>query len=466
MATGPADAPASSRQTRPVPRDFEARFTIDELFFSTTDHNGRIRSGNHVFTRTSGYQLAEMQGQPHSLIRHPDMPRTAFKLLWESLEAGEPFAAYVKNLSKDGSYYWVMAYVVSAQGGYLSIRLKPTTELFDVVKTVYGEMLKTERSHEDGTRAGREAGMEASRERLLELLGEHGFTSYDGFMHTALVAEVTAREEQLVGEPAEAQLAFADQELVELHRSCQRLHELLDGLVGSTREYSELNEVLENKARFILSLAESIRVFSLNALLASSRLGDRGVALGAVASLMRERSDAIAPIVHTLDDEFPSALGELEHLAFRAAAGKLQTEMASMFVQELAATEGAADSEDLRVLARCLAEGVDRLFSSLDGLAGRMSTLLGVVWRLEAELDRIRSLEVNGRVEDARLGGDGRSTATLFATIGEQVRATADEIQAVKDACSQLASYDTSAETSARREVGRLLERVGVTAGT
>ncbi len=113
------------------------------------------------------------------------MPRTVFKLLWDTIESGQTIAAYVKNLAKDGRYYWVLAVVMPTENGYLSIRLKPTSELFPVVRKIYSELLVLERTIE--TEAGRRPeSMARGHKRLLELLAMHGFKDYASFMQTAL----------------------------------------------------------------------------------------------------------------------------------------------------------------------------------------------------------------------------------------------------------------------------------------
>ena len=113
----------------PAPTDQISPFAIDELFFSRTDQKGIIRSGNDVFVRVSRWDEADLVGAPHNVIRHPDMPRAVFRLLWDTLGAGQPIAAYVKNMARDGAYYWVMAAVVPWGDGYLSVRMKPTGPL-------------------------------------------------------------------------------------------------------------------------------------------------------------------------------------------------------------------------------------------------------------------------------------------------------------------------------------------------
>jgi PAS domain S-box-containing protein len=92
-----------------VEREFP--FPSGETLVSTTDLKGRILYGNAAFIAVSGYAKEELLGQPHNLIRHPDMPEEAFRDLWQTIASGAPWSAAVKNRRKDGSYYWVMANV-------------------------------------------------------------------------------------------------------------------------------------------------------------------------------------------------------------------------------------------------------------------------------------------------------------------------------------------------------------------
>ena len=151
----------------------ERPFGIEELFFSTTNPTGIIRSGNRVFTRVSGWSAAELIGQPHSILRHPDMPRVVFKLLWDEISAGRPVVAYVKNLAKNGAFYWVIASVVPIEGGYLSVRFKPSSGLFPTVEGLYTQLLKIEQDVESSGGSKAQA-MAASGAALGQALGSLG----------------------------------------------------------------------------------------------------------------------------------------------------------------------------------------------------------------------------------------------------------------------------------------------------
>lgn len=94
--------------TKPLPINLEIKLDPKKYIVSKTDTNGIIEYGNDYFVKISGYKESELLRQPHSIIRHPDMPKIIFKMMWERLQNGENILALVKNLSKDGRYYWVI----------------------------------------------------------------------------------------------------------------------------------------------------------------------------------------------------------------------------------------------------------------------------------------------------------------------------------------------------------------------
>lgn len=93
---------------RPEPIDNEIILDPTKVIMSKTDYKGVIQYGNDYFIEVSKYEIYEMMGKPHNMIRHPDMPKVVFKFMWERLHKGENLYAIIKNLAKDGSYYWVM----------------------------------------------------------------------------------------------------------------------------------------------------------------------------------------------------------------------------------------------------------------------------------------------------------------------------------------------------------------------
>ena len=131
--------------------DQEVPFPEGKLIVSRTNEEGIITHGNQSFVEMSGFTEDELIGQPHHILRHPDMPKAAFKDLWDTLARGEKWSGYVKNLRKDGAYYWVLATVVAnIRGGevtgYTSVRRKPSRERIDECIEQYHQMRLEEAS--------------------------------------------------------------------------------------------------------------------------------------------------------------------------------------------------------------------------------------------------------------------------------------------------------------------------------
>jgi hypothetical protein len=443
---------------------FESPFGIDELFFSTTDAKGVIRASNEVFVRVSKYARADLDGHAHNVVRHPDMPRAIFRLFWDTLHAGRPIAAYVKNRAADGSHYWVMASAVPVHNGYLSVRLKPSTELFAAAQRIYARLRAVELEVEGDDVRRRKASIDAALELVPGLLAEEGFDSYAAFMHAALPAEVTAREATLGGNVRErlgTPAADGDPRLLGVLADCGRTHDFLDGLVANLERYAELSRALEGRSQFVLELADAIRLFSLNALLASSRLGDEGVTLGAVAGLMRARSDSAGPIIQELGGDIAGAVDVLDDMGFRIAATKLQTEMLMSFTDELL-RGGEVDprvAAELSTLVGSMGEGTEQLLTSLATLDARLGAVLRHAGALTADLDQLRALQINGRIEAAR-GAHAGDVQRLFETIGQQVTAAREEMGGF-DAVAEVAGRrDGRAEAQVRHDLDAARERV------
>ena len=127
----------------------EIPYPEGRLIISRTDLNGVITHANDAFIELSGYTREELIGQPHYVLRHPDMPRAVFKDLWDTMAAGQKWHGYVKNLRKDGSHYWVYATAVpnKRQGkvvGYTSVRRKPSRTKVAELSAVYKQWLAEE----------------------------------------------------------------------------------------------------------------------------------------------------------------------------------------------------------------------------------------------------------------------------------------------------------------------------------
>ncbi|MFN9503683.1 MAG: methyl-accepting chemotaxis protein [Rubrivivax sp.] len=123
----------------------EVTLSETDLLVSTTDPQGRILYCNESFVNLSGFPREELLGQPHNLVRHPDMPPEAFRDMWQTLSNGRPWNGLVKNRRKDGGFYWVQANVTplftgSEITGYLSVRVKPRAEAVRSAEALYAVM--------------------------------------------------------------------------------------------------------------------------------------------------------------------------------------------------------------------------------------------------------------------------------------------------------------------------------------
>lgn len=159
-----------------TPTSIERIMREGDFIVSKTNPKGIITYGNPIFIEFSGYDEEELIGSQHNIIRHPDMPRSAFKLVWDTIAAGKEIFAYVKNMSKDGSYYWVFTHIAPDfdRGGrivgYTSVRRCPSRAAIAKIEPVYRQMVQAEKA------AGARDALAAGTQVLLDLLKQTGMS--------------------------------------------------------------------------------------------------------------------------------------------------------------------------------------------------------------------------------------------------------------------------------------------------
>jgi PAS domain S-box-containing protein len=164
-----------------VPTFKERKMKPGDLIVSKTDKKGHITYCNDVFMEFAGYFEEELLGASHNIIRHPSMPRSVYRLMWKNLQAEEEFFGFIKNMSKDGRFYWTYANVFQNFGpdnallGYMSVRRYPPTEGIDFFQGLYQKMFDVESQYE-----GSREGMDASLNILQEAVSEKG--GYDQYV--------------------------------------------------------------------------------------------------------------------------------------------------------------------------------------------------------------------------------------------------------------------------------------------
>lgn len=233
----------------------EVQFDFDELFFSCTDDRGIITGGNDVFQRVSGFEWHELLGSPHKVVRHPDMPKGVFHILWDQIQKGIPAGAYVLNQCKDGKSYWVFAVISPVENGYLSIRMKPSSEMFERVRELYGTVLEKEREN---------LSAEDSAAFILKTLKAEGFDDYSSFGARAIGEEIMARDAALSREQsklAKALKAMSSQ-LLELSKEQEKLFEFFEAIRGIPSNMRIVASRLEPAGGPISAISQNYRLMS------------------------------------------------------------------------------------------------------------------------------------------------------------------------------------------------------------
>ena len=347
--------------------DQEIPFSFEELFFSRTDARGVILSGNGVFQRISMYSWDELINKPHSLIRHPDMPRAVFWLLWETIKKGEPIGAYVKNRAKDGRYYWVFAIVTPIEAGYLSVRLKPSAMLSIVdgeYKSLVAAAIKDKLSPQE------------SAALLLERLAQLGFPDYAAFMAAALSKELAARAQHLRREPDHMIACF-------------------DELVAAA------NSLLDQAGAIFDAYARN-RYIPLNLRVQAAQLGDAGVTIGAISSNYNAISATVKNNMSQFIASAQQVLTTINNGLFLLGVAKVQREVAEFFAAETSSSTPSHQQEMLslqqqqRAYQRKAVEGLHAITEQ----AGRFQQDFTEMKRLSASLEVTR---VMGKMESSRL---------------------------------------------------------------
>lgn len=362
----------------------EVDFPCEQLLASATDARGVIRYANQEFCNVAGMSKEELVGAPHKVVRHPDMPRGLFHLMWQRLHAKLPVCAYVKNASADGGFYWVFASITPTQDGYLSVRIKPKSEFFEFTRDIYSDMLAEE---------ARGLPPDKSAEWFLARLAEQNHSDFEAYAFAALNAEFSMRDD--VDEAAGADL------------------EKISSLIDMMNE----GDVLVQK---IISIFQQVRGEPINLRILSGRLEGAGVAIGTISKNYETMSDDMYQMIERLrcDDtgllvrmraalahaHSASQIAALMDLTAKQSAVKHGASERSQGGREILHAQAEALSENSRVaisevaaLGKIVPDVCRQLRRRINGLdlvkllcrveSGRMSDidsgLLGIIQRLE-----------------------------------------------------------------------------------
>ncbi|SDI54631.1 aerotaxis receptor [Salipiger marinus] len=375
----------------------EVPFEAKELFFTRTDERGVIQEGNSVFQRVSGFTWDELKGAPHKVVRHPDMPKGVFHLYWERLKDGKNVAAYVKNRTKDGRFYWVFAVAWPIEGGYISVRMKPSSELFAQVRGIYADMLQAEK--EQGLQAGRSAQM------LLDRLAQHGFASYEGFMAAAIATEMEERARRIG---------------VKLDQRQQRFLVMSRTIADIKAQTDQMTEIIK-----------AIRTVPMNMRILASRLENAGGPISAISvnygSMLDEMASWVRGFVDGDDSTYVRMRETIQRGQFLVCAAAMQGEMSEMFNDDTRHGENTSDLADDKTRL----DGEERMFQrsaqeALKVVEMEAMRLGRSVLDMKRYVTGLSSTRMMCKIESAALTGTGDSLSGIV----DQLDAGQDEIEA------------------------------------
>lgn len=377
----------------------EANFQLNELFYSRTDKRGVIAAGNTVFQRVAGHDWDRLIGAPHKLIRHPDMPRGLFQLLWDRIKAGKPVGAYVKNRRSCGRFYWVFALVSPSEGGYISTRLKPSSPLLRQVQDLYADLLR--REAEGLTPA-------ASAEAILDAVHGMGFPSYHAFQSHALTTEMEARARQ-INRPIDA-----------LQR---RFLDMGHAIAGVETEIEELTEAFHG-----------IRTVPMNMRIIASRLENAGGPISAISVNYSQMLEEMTTWVNTFFEgetcTFARIRDAILNGQFLGFATAIEQEMTEVFAEEKRRFADAYPASididaEIAEVERHRASFLKQTAESLREVELEAKRFARSVLDMKRYVTGLSSTRMMCKIESATLSNHG----TALVGIVEQLDACQDEIE-------------------------------------
>lgn len=386
----------ASPHSRPSrPRTGAAPFAAGEVFFSRTDPRGVILAANPVFQRVADFAWPDLIGAPHKLIRHPDMPRAVFWLLWQTIQAGQPIGAYVLNKARDGLHYWVFASVTPIEGGYISVRLKPSTPRLEAVKDIYAKVRAAER--EQNLTPPESAAL------LVEHVQALGYFDYQHFMSDAILAEVIALP------------CSTDRTLSVVAEGVTHLPKLWDAGRRMQTHWDDLRFTLTNMRLIAAKLEDGGAPIDLMAQNYTTVLGEAQSWLGA---FMAFGTGPLAQMTAAArEGALALGLAHIQHIALTQFQNEIVPDATCDKAHEMAVLHTEADHR------------TELALDALTSISGYGSALTRMVTEIRRSCAGLNSTRMMCKAEAARHSSDQANFAAIIATL--------DRFQTDVEACAE-----------------------------
>lgn len=379
----------------------EVPFRKGDLFYTRTDKRGVIQSGNTAFQRVSGFEWARLAGAPHRIMRHDDMPRAVFRILWQTIQRQEPVVAYIKNKAEDGRHYWALATLLPYPEGYLSFGIKPTSPLSTTVKREYAALLDEERAEE--------LPPEAAADRLLKRLHGLGFPDYRSFMINALAQEYDARAAQ------------QDRGAGAQKGDVERIRDWLASLI-------EQQEMLLQEFNRLRDLPTNMRIIA-------SRLEPSGGPVSAISENYKVTSTELARQIQEIAVGDASLLNQMkasfDNAVFQLTCARLQIEAIRNFEAQPVLAAGfdvAAEAQTLAGLGAQYGGAAKVALVEAERISAALNLGCSDIRRSMLGLDSIR---VMGRVESGRMGSAGTRLGATIDQLDSRHAAIIERLQTI-----------------------------------
>ena len=430
----------------------EYDFPAEELLMSTTDHQGKLLHCNAAFARVSGYDMEELAGQPHNIVRHPDMPSEAFKDMWSTISHGRSWIGVVKNRRKNGDFYWVRAHVTPIMEndkphGYMSVRSKPTRAEVREAEALHAR-LKREREtgqHSFRLHAGRvrSTGWRNQVERLRRT------TFTQRLLAMLLPLWVVALLPQALGWAGTEVLALQALVLVALtfwmvwrfHRRITKGLDDANRLAGriagcSVARRGEFETPISERHPMAM-LMEHLQQIQINT---RAIIGDASAEIGSFGRI----SDDIAHGAQDLSRRTESQASSLEETA--ASMEELASTVRQSVETVQQVLRQSAHSAQLAQRGGQAVAEVSAVMQSIEQSSRKMGHIISTI---EGIAFQTNILALNAAVEAARAGEQGRG----FAVVASEVRALA---QRSATAAGEIRTLISDSNSQIQQGVGQM----------